>query len=70
MGVPDVQRSEAFQEKVRAARDYLRLLDEPAPDEDKLQELKDKLDALQARFGYDPVYVASLLHERAAKGIP
>jgi predicted ATPase len=70
MGVPNVQRSEAFQEKVRAAQEYLRLLDEPAPDEGKLQELKARLDALQERFGYDPVYVASLLQKRAAKGIP
>lgn len=69
MGVEGVARSAAFQEKVAAARDYLRALDEQPTDASSLARLKARLDEIQTRFGADPVYVASLLQKRAARGL-
>lgn len=69
MGVEGVQRSRVFQEKVAAAREYLRALEQRPEDAAGLAALKSRLDDLQARFGADPVYVASLLQKRAAKGL-
>lgn len=69
MGVSHVQRSTAFRAKVEAARAYLRALSERPADADGLRRLKETLDAWQAKFGTDPVFVAALLQKRAASGV-
>jgi predicted ATP-binding protein involved in virulence len=69
MGVEGVQRSQVFHDKVAAARDYLEALERKPKDAAELTRLKARLDELQLQFGNDPVYVASLLQKRAAKGL-
>lgn len=69
MGVEGVQRSEVFHAKVAAAREYLAALEGTPKGDAEVAQLKDRLDRLQVQFGNDPVYVASLLQKRAAKGL-
>lgn len=69
MGVMHVQRSKVFHDKVEAARAYLQALERIPSDAVELARLKAHLDDIQTRFGNDPVYVASLLQKRAARGL-
>ncbi len=69
MGIGDIQRSRVFHEKIAAAREYLTAIAERATSVAELAMLKARLDELQLRFGSDPVYVASLLQKRAARGL-
>jgi AAA domain, putative AbiEii toxin, Type IV TA system len=69
MGVEGVQRSQVFHAKVAAAREYLAALEGRPKDDAEVARLKNRLDKLQVQFGNDPVYVASLLQKRAAKGL-
>lgn len=69
MGVEGVTRSRMFQQKVEAAREYLTALEQRPANETELRALKDRLDEIQSRYGADPVYVASLLQKRAARGL-
>ena len=66
MEVPNVERSERFEEMTETAEQYFALIKQGKTTKDSRQvrELKAKLDRLQERFSEDPAYTALLKAER------
>ena len=66
MGVPDVERSEKFQEMVATAAAYFRLIRQGrnSQTDEEVAALKKELDFLESRYNDDPAYVALLKAER------
>jgi predicted ATP-binding protein involved in virulence len=69
MGVPMPQRSKRWQDMMKAAEEYYRLLNEPYTTPEELAERKTMLDELIEPFSDNPAYVAFLKMEREAAGL-
>lgn len=66
-GVENPQRSWRFEAMTAVAEEYYRLLGELRnADDERVVDLRQKLDALMERFADDPAYVATLKMERVA----
>lgn len=65
MGIEMPQKSERYQEMMKVAEEYFRILrdEKPATAEEK-EQLKNKLDELSEPFSDDPAYIALLKLER------
>jgi predicted ATP-binding protein involved in virulence len=70
-GVETPNMSSKREEMFKAAEDYYKLLDsaEKENNKDRLQELKDKMDAISEKYSDDVAYYAFLKQERLARGI-
>lgn len=70
-GVETPNMSSKREEMFKAAEDYYKLLDsaEKEYNQDSLQELKDKMDAITEKYSDDVAYYAFLKQERLARGI-
>lgn len=66
MEVPEVERSQRFQEMVATAEEYYKMIraKKSSKEDSKVKELKEKLDIMQEKFSDDPAYVALLKAER------
>ncbi len=69
MEVPNVERSERFEEMMETAEQYFALIKQKktAKDSRQVRELKEKLDRLQERYSEDPAYTALLKAERTSE---
>jgi len=66
MEVPNVERSERFEEMIETAEKYFALIEEgkTSKNSEEVRKLKSKLDRLQEKYSEDPAYVALLKAER------
>jgi predicted ATP-binding protein involved in virulence len=71
MGVEGVARSEAFNERVKIAAEYYRLIAQgkTSDNDDEVAALQTRLDELEDRFSDDAVFVAALQLEREAANL-
>jgi predicted ATP-binding protein involved in virulence len=71
MGVKDIERSQAFNDRVEVASEYYRLIAEgkTSKEDQKTAELRAKLNEMEARFSDDPAFVATLQLEREAANL-
>ncbi len=71
MGVDQPQRSKRFQEMMKAAAEYYRLIEGATGETDprEVQALRDRLDRLEEPFANNPAYVAFLRLQRAARNL-
>ncbi|MFN0199970.1 MAG: AAA family ATPase [Bacteroidia bacterium] len=67
--IPNVERSERFQEMVKVATEYFELIEQQnvADNEEKILTLKNRLDELEILYNDDPYFVALLQMERKTK---
>ncbi len=70
MGIENIQRSERYQEMMKVAEEYYRLLEESKKaDSDRIKQLKQKLDELIEPYSDEVAYHAFLKMERMAAGL-
>ncbi len=69
-GVPDVERSQHYQNMKETAKEYYRLIQESkGADPEKIQETKAKLDELMIPYYRNPAYATFLEMKREAAGL-
>lgn len=71
MNVTDIERSEAFMQRLQVASEYFRLIKEGrnSTNDQEVAKLRRELNELEKRFSTDPTFVAHLIAERKVNAL-